>query len=256
MSVRKILFGYASRFFLYLAIGTVVGGNGCNGQKLKKQFVYTMADGSHGTITVEYKSNSVMKDNKKLDSYFYIVQYFHSDEAISKAMGEISGENSLPDPDPERIVESTLSPEEYQQLENDYRAFIEKSIDKKKIEKRAQLNDEELKEYAHRTINRDKSYRDAVVYLKPEERPYFKRVYTDLQQLKTGVIKIAFYDEEGHSLFRTGYGTTFTPASFVGHTYESNRIEDGLEWKGQFGESYITFENFCDIHSVKVEYIQ
>ena len=34
---------------------------------------------------------------------------------------------------------------------------------------------------------------------------------------------------------------------------EENRIDGGFEWIGRFGESHITFENFGDIHSIKVK---
>ena len=265
MSVTKILFN-AERFFfgcvslgvLCLTIGTIFGGSGCNQQELERRFEYTMEDGSFGTVNIEYKYNSVIKENKKFGSYYYIVEYFPSTEAISKAMAETSGEESLPISDPEELAKMTISPERLRQLANEFDAASAEArgINKQKIEERAQLNEKDLEKYARKVIARNESYQDAIDFLKPKEHPYFKRVYTEFSQLKVGVVKIAFYDKKGHSLLRNGHRTIFTPAAFVGHTYEANQIESGYEWKGQFGESYITFENFCDIDSVKMEYIR
>ena len=257
-SATQFLFGCVSLGVLCLAIGTIFGGNGCNRQELERRFEYTMEDGSFGTVNIEHKYNSVIKENKKFGSYYYIVEYFPSTEAISKAMAEISGEGPLPISDLEDLAKTTTSPERRRQIANELDALWAEAsgINEQKIEARAQLDEKDLEEYARRAIAKNESYQSTVAFLKPEERPYFKRAYTEFQQLEVGVVTVAFYDQKGHSLLRNGYSTTFTPAAFVGHTYEANQIEGGYEWKGQFGESYITFENFCDIDSVKVEYIR
>lgn len=224
MSIRQLLFGYVSLDVLYLAIGVIFGGNGCNGQELEKRFTYTMEDSSHGVIIIEYKPNSLMKENKKLGSHYYIVKHFPSAEAISKAMADISSETSLPTNEQE-IEEGVRNPEKL------------------------------LEKYAQAISKKNISYDMAVAELPPEDQPYFKRVYTEFRQLETGVVKIAFYDRTGHSLLRIGNRTTLAPDGWS-NTYEANRIENGYEWKGQFGESWLTFENFCDIDSVKVEYVR
>ena len=199
MSVRKILFGHISLGVLCLTIGVIFCGNGCSGQELERRFAYTMEDGSYGIIVIEYKPNSLVKENKKLGSYYYIVEYFPSAEVIAEG------------------VRTTLT---------GFDAAI-----------------------VGETVNQDEKD------LSREEREEREDIWME-KKLKHGVVKIAFYDENGHSLLRNGHSTTFTPAAFVGHTYEANQIESGYEWKGQFGESYITFENFCDIDSVRVEYIR
>lgn len=207
MSVRKILFGHISLGVLCLTIGVIFCGNGCNGQELERRFAYTMEDGSYGIIVIEYKPNSLVKENKKLGSYYYIVEYFPSAEVIAEG------------------VRTTLT---------GFDAAI-----------------------VRETVNQDEKG------LSREKREEREDIWME-KKLKHGVVKIAFYDENGHSLinkiahyaFSTEYITTFVPAASSDHIYEVNRIEDRLEWKGLFDESWLTFENFCDIASVKVEYIQ
>lgn len=72
--------------------------------------------------------------------------------------------------------------------------------------------------------------------------------------LSAGVVDIAFYDKTGYSLFKNGQHSTLAPG-YNHDADEANEIDGGYEWKGQFGESCITVENFRDIQSVKVEYI-
>ena len=209
MKIRQIRFGYVSLGVLCLAIGAILGGNGCNRQELEQRFVYTMKDGSHGVIIIEYKPNSLMKENKKLGSYYYIVEYFPSNKAIARG-------------DQETLSQATSSPKENGR------------------HREAQMTNKTTKNIDEL----EKAYQEIVV------EPWMR------EKLNHGVVKIAFYDKNGHSLLRNGYRTRLTPAVFVEHTYEANLIEDGCEWKGHFDETWLTFENFCDIASVKVEYIR
>ena len=39
-----------------------------------RDFVYTMEDGSHVAISIEYKPRSEIRGNDKFGSYYYIVQ--------------------------------------------------------------------------------------------------------------------------------------------------------------------------------------
>ena len=184
-SAERSLFGWVSSGVLCLAIGTIFGGNGCNQQELERWFEYTMEDGSFGTVNIEYKYNSVIKENEKLGSYYYIVEYFPSAQAISKVMAEISGEESLPISDPEELVKMTISPERLRQLANEFDAASAeaKGINKQKIEERAQFNKKDLEKYAHKVIARkSESYQDAIVFLKPERASVFQenlhRIFT------------------------------------------------------------------------------
>lgn len=70
------------------------------------------------------------------------------------------------------------------------------------------------------------------------------------QGLSIRYIEIAFYDKKGYSLLSRG---TFSPG-WSHNEDELNKIDGGWEWKGRFDESYITVENFRDIHSIKVVY--
>ncbi len=148
-----------------------------------------MGDGSSGVIIIEYKPNSVMKENKKFGSYYYIITWSPSDEVIAKVPG--------------------------------------------------------LKEMLRHT-----------------DEPESTAIESVSHWLGSGVVKIAFYDKNGHSLLRredskymtTYITTTFIPAGYQDHTYDALLIKDTLQWKGQFDESWLTFENFSDIDSVQVEY--
>ena len=73
--------------------------------------------------------------------------------------------------------------------------------------------------------------------------------------LRYGVVNISFYDKTGYSLFRNGRYSTLAPG-WNHNEDEANQIEGGFEWKGQFGESCITIENFREVDSVKVKYVQ
>ena len=73
--------------------------------------------------------------------------------------------------------------------------------------------------------------------------------------LRYGIVNISFYDKTGYSLFRNGRYSALAPG-WNHNEDEANRVEGGFEWKDQFGESCITVENFREIDSVKVKYIQ
>ncbi len=65
-------------------------------------------------------------------------------------------------------------------------------------------------------------------------------------------IEISFYDRKGYSLFKNLSSNTLAPG-WNHNEDEKNKIKGGWEWKGHFDESYITIENFRDIHSIKVK---
>ena len=191
---------------LCLAIGAIFGGNGCNQQELERQFVYTMEDGSHGIILIEYKPNSYIAGEKKLGSYYYIVKYFPSEEAMVKGSDLVM-------------------------------ADLQEGKIRRKTERSGLLDYEIIDESNDIWLNK---------------------------KLNDGAVEIAFYDKNGHSLigkvnrylFSDEYITTFVPAISSYHTYEANQIKSGLEWKGTLDETWLTFENFCAIDSVKIEYIR
>lgn len=84
----------------------------------------------------------------------------------------------------------------------------------------------------------------------------YDKIFSDVAReqqgkAKTPRIEISFYDRKGYSLFNNGWASTLAPG--WNHVEdEENRIDGGWEWKGRFDESYITVENFRDIHSIKV----
>lgn len=71
------------------------------------------------------------------------------------------------------------------------------------------------------------------------------------QGLSIRYIEVVFYDKKRYSLLSGG---TFSPG-WSHNEDELNKIDGGWEWKGRFGQSYITVENFSDIHSIKVTYV-
>ena len=119
-------------------------------------------------------------------------------------------------------------------------------------------------EYKPQSIGKEKIgiYYYIVQYF-PSDRAKAKRLleasrsdrYYAKYPLRYGIVNISFYDGTGYSLFKNGRYSTLAP-SWNHNEDEANRIEGGYEWKGQFGESCITVENFREIDSVKVQYIQ
>ena len=85
---------------------------------------------------------------------------------------------------------------------------------------------------------------------------------------------ITFYDRKGYSLFKSQINERdysghirelvldgFVPGISIASSgtagpAQKNKIDGGWEWKGQFGESCITVENFREIDSVKVKYLR
>ncbi len=141
------MYHFLKNLFLICLVVILVG---CT-TKTSKNFSYTMADGSLVTISIEYKPRSVIRENDKFGSYYYIVRL--------------------------------------------------------------------------------------------------------LRQYPPNFFAISFYDRKGHSLFTNRYGTNRFFLDNTSYEYdELNRIDGGWEWIGRFYEENMTFENFRDIHSIKVTY--
>ena len=119
-------------------------------------------------------------------------------------------------------------------------------------------------EYKPQSIGKEKIgiYYYIVQYF-PSDRAKAKRLleasrsdrYYAKYPLRYGIVNISFYDKTGYSLFRNRHYRTLAPG-WNHNEDEANRIEGGYEWKGQFGENCITVENFREIDSIKVKYIQ
>ncbi len=284
MTSRKGIFvSYVIVPILCLGIISLLGinGGGCNTEPLlKKKFpfiVKTPSNVDYGAILIEYKPNSIIKENKKFGSYYYIVNYMPSDETVTHEMEEYEAN---------QIARSNKKPEATKIQSNvtdgwlDLFAsnLISSGLNVFNPEIVSGFADyETLKRYQTRYLiaaqlikeDDDEVTRDAA--LKEEWKQY---IYEDW--LKRGVFDIIFYDKSDNSLLTTN-DKTFRPHSYAGHTYESNlrdgvniseisqinkqkhgikTIDETLEWKGQFDENWLTFENFQDINWVKAEYIR
>ncbi len=146
------------KLHLHLIICSLFVFIGCTNPKTSRVFVHTMEDGARVNIKIEYKPNSQITGDKKVGSYYYMVQYF------------------TPKPP------SSAKP----------------------------------------------------------------------KSIKKEFLNISFYDRKGYLLVKY-----FQPHIIVSggniNQYEKNKIDGGWEWKGRFDESFITLENFQNIHSIKVK---
>lgn len=64
------------KLHLYFIICSLFVLNGCTHLKTSREFAHTMEDGARVNINIEYKPNSQIASDKKVGSYYYMVQYF------------------------------------------------------------------------------------------------------------------------------------------------------------------------------------
>lgn len=285
MTSRKGIFvNYVIASILCLGIISLLGinGDGCNtAPLLKKEFrfvVGTPGNFDYGTILIEYKPDSVIRDNKKFGSYYYIVNYAPSDETATHEMeaykvSQIAKINEKTERDK---VQSDVTDAKLDLFASNAIAEGWNMFEPAIVSLFADYDTYERYQTRHLITAQLSKETDDEVKRDAALKEQWK-LYLYEEWLKRGVINIAFYDKSGNSLLKAYGNKTFRPHSYAGHTYESNlrdgvniseisqinkqkhgikTIDETLEWKGQFDENWLTFENFQDIDWVKAEYIR
>lgn len=211
---------------------------GCTNTKTSKEFSHTMEDGGRVNIKIEYKPKSQISGDEKFGSYYYIVQYIAPKPSPSAKTSEQQGKTK-----PMNFEDKQLSD----------KGSLEQQ-DKTKSLARTSLRDGGTKSLEQQgktktdfETRRQRAIQRANESLTDEHRDELLMALRQREQPPG--IWISFYDRNGYSLFTAPRGIFF-PAY---HANEENQIDGGWEWKGQFDESYITVENFREIHSIKVK---
>ncbi|MDE0088733.1 MAG: hypothetical protein OXU23_23635 [Candidatus Poribacteria bacterium] len=196
---------------------------GCTNTKTSKEFSHTMEDGARVNIKIEYKPKSKISGDDKFGSYYYIVQYFAPKSSDHDETGKQQNK--------------TKTEPSTRDFGNPFRSLEQQ--DKTKTA----LTDDEREKILLSLEKQDKT--------KTLDEKVIKEALKDLleQREQPPTIWISFYDQNGYSLFTTPSGRFFPQI----HANEKNQIDGSWEWKGHFDESYITVENFREIHSIKVK---